>query len=68
MRGHVGLRQRQRLAIALACDVEATAVARDIAGERPRLHDRARIAGRDVFAREDREQIRFALRRLRGRQ
>ena len=64
----VGLRQRERLLIPIASDVEPAAVTRGIAGERPRLHDRARIAAADVFAREDREQIGLALRRLRGRQ
>src|SRR5205085_4845293 len=35
-----------------------------VAGERPRARDRARIAGADVLAREDREQ--FGLAALRG--
>ena len=48
--------------------VDSHAPPRDIRGERPRLEDDARVRGRDVLAREDREQIRFALLRLRRRQ
>ena len=69
-RGDVLGIDRERLAEPLARGIEPAAVERTLAGQHPRLHDRARIGAGEVLVldREDREEVGLLLLRLRLRE